>query len=129
MRAAQLDVIESELTRLFANIATDNYRRNNIAHFGGYYASVVYSFFAGMGLNVIAEDASSRGRVDLSIQIGANTYIIEFKVIKRKSKSNSALRQIIQQGYATKYSGNVYQIGIEFSETKRNIVGFAWQRA
>ena len=129
MRAAQLDVIESELTRLFANIATDNYRRNNIAHFEGYYASVVYSFFAGMGLNVIAEDASSRGRVDLSIQIGANTYIIEFKVIKRKSKSNSALRQIIQQGYATKYSGNVYQIGIEFSETRRNITGFAWQQA
>ena len=128
MRAAQLDVIESELQRLFASIVTDNYRKNNIAHFEGYYASVVYSFFVGMGLNVIAEDASSRGRVDLSIQLGANTYIIEFKVVKRKARSNSALRQIIQQGYATKYSGNVYQIGIEFSETRRNIIGFAWQR-
>ena len=128
LRAAQLDVIESELQRLFAGIATDNYRKNDIAHFEGYYASVVYSFFAGMGLNVIAEDASSRGRVDLSIQLGANTYIIEFKVVKRKSKTNSALRQIIQRDYATKYSGNVYQIGIEFSETRRNIVDFAWQR-
>ena len=128
MRAAQLDVIESELQRLFASIATDNYRKNNIAHFEGYYASVVYSFFVGMGLTVIAEDASSRGRVDLSIQLGANTYIIEFKVVKRKARSNSALQQIIQQGYATKYSGNVYQIGIEFSETRRNIIGFAWQR-
>ena len=126
---AQLDVIESELQRLFANIATDNYRKNNIAHFEGYYASVVYSFFAGMGLNVIAEDTSSRGRVDLSIQLGTNIYIIEFKVVKRKAKSNSALQQIIQRGYATKYLGNVYQIGIEFSETKRNMVGFAWQRA
>ena len=128
MRAAQLDVIESELQRLFASIATDNYRKNNIAHFEGYYASVVYSFFVGMGLTVIAEDASSRGRVDLSIQLGANTYIIEFKVVKRKARSNSALQQIIQQGYATKYSGHVYQVGIEFSETKRNIIGFAWQR-
>ena len=129
LRAAQLDVIESELQRLFAGIATDNYRKNEIAHFEGYYASVVYSFFVGIGLSVIAEDASSRGRVDLSIQLGANTYIIEFKVVKRKTKSNSALQQIIQQGYATKYSGNVYQIGIEFSETRRNIVDFAWQRA
>ena len=128
LRAAQLDVIESELQRLFAGIATDNYRKNDIAYFEGYYASVVYSFFVGMGLTVIAEDASSRGRVDLSIQLGANTYIIEFKVVKRKTKNNSALQQIIQQGYATKYSGNVYQIGIEFSETRRNIVGFAWQR-
>ena len=128
LRDAQLASLESELQRLFAGIATDNYRKNDIAHFEGYYASVVYSFFVGMGLNVIAEDASSRGRVDLSIQLGANTYIIEFKVVKRKARSNSALQQIIQQGYATKYSGNVYQIGIEFSETRRNIVGFAWQR-
>ena len=126
--AAQLDVIESELQRLFASIATDNFRKNNIAHFEGYYASVVYSFFAGMGLNVIAEDVSSRGRVDLSIQLDNNTYIIEFKVVKRKSKSNSALQQIVERGYAAKYSGNVYQIGIEFSETRRNIVDFAWQR-
>ena len=126
---AQVDIIESELKRLFASIATDNYRRNNIARFEGYYASVVYSFFAGMGLKVIAEDVSNLGRIDLTIQLENHTYIIEFKVVKRKSKSNSALQQIIQQGYAAKYPGDVYQIGIEFSETKRNITGFAWQRA
>ena len=129
LQTAQLDVIESELTRLFASIAADNYRKNDIAHFEGYYASVVYCFFVGMGFDVIAEDASSRGRVDLSIQFGSNTYVIEFKVVKRKSKANSALQQIIQRGYATKYTGSVYQIGIEFSETRRNIVAFAWQRA
>ena len=124
---AQLDVIESELQRLFAGIAGDNYRKNNIAHFEGYYASVIYSFFTGMGLTVVAEDANSRGRVDLTIQLANNTYIVEFKVVKRKSKANSALQQIIQRGYAAKYAGAVYQIGIEFSETRRNIVNFAWQ--
>ena len=126
---ADLDTIESELTRLFASIATDNYRRNDIARFEGYYASVVYSFFAGMGLTVIAEDVANLGRIDLTIQLAGHTYIIEFKVVKRKSKTNSALQQIIQQGYAAKYAGSVYQIGIEFSETKRNIVAFTWQRA
>ena len=129
LRNAELDNIESRLKRLFASIAADNYRNNDIAHFEGHYASVVYSFFAGMNLMVVAEDANSRGRVDLSIQLGNNTYIIEFKVVKRKSKNNSALQQIIQRGYATKYAGTVYQIGIEFSESKRNITGFAWQRA
>ena len=129
LRSAELDVIESELTRLFASISADNYRKNDIARFEGYYASVVYCFFAGMGLTVIAEDGSSRGRVDLSVRLGSNTYVIEFKVVKRKSKTNSALQQIIRQGYAAKYSGDVYQIGIEFSESKRNIVGFAWQSA
>ena len=126
---AQFDTIESELQRLFASIASDNYRRNDIARFEGYYASVVYSFFAGMGLTVIAEDVANLGRIDLTIQLADHTYIVEFKVVKRKSKANSALQQIIRQGYAAKYSGSVYQIGIEFSETKRNIVAFAWQQA
>ena len=129
LRDAQLATIEAELTRLFASIAADNYRKNDIARFEGYYASVVYSFFAGMGLTVIAEDVANLGRIDLTIQLADHTYVIEFKVVKRKSKTNSALQQIIQQGYATKYSGKVYQIGIEFSETKRNIVAFAWQCA
>ena len=128
LRHADLDTIETELTRLFASIAADNYRRNDIARFEGYYASVVYSFFAGMGLTVIAEDVANLGRIDLTIQLADHTYIIEFKVVKRKSKANSALQQIIQQGYAAKYSGKVYQIGIEFSETRRNIVAFAWQK-
>ena len=126
---ADLNTIESELKRLFASISADNYRKNDIAHFEGYYASVVYCFFTSMGLNVIAEDASNLGRVDLTIQLAGNTYIIEFKVVKRKSKNNSALQQIIQRGYATKYSGSVYQIGIEFSEARRNIASFACQRA
>ena len=129
LRNANLDTIESELKRLFASIAPDNYRKNNIAHFEGYYASVIYSFFVGMGCDVIAEDVANHGRIDLTIQRAGRTYIIEFKVVKRKSKNNSALQQIIQRGYATKYAGTVYQIGIEFSETRRNIVGFAWQRA
>ena len=129
LRDAQLESVERELQRLFAGIAAGNYRKNDIAHFEGYYASVIYSFFVGMGLTVVAEDANSRGRVDLTIQLANNTYIIEFKVVKRKSKANSALQQIIQRGYAAKYAGAVYQIGIEFSETRRNIAGFAWQRA
>ena len=129
LRDGNFAEIESELIRLFASIAADNYRKNDIARFEGYYASVVYSFFVGMGLKVIPEDVSNLGRVDLTIQLAGNTYVIEFKVVKRKSKTNSALRQIIQRDYASKYSGKVYQIGIEFSETKRTIVAFAWQSA
>ena len=129
LRAGDIDTIESGLKRLFASIATDNYRRNDIASFEGYYASVVYSFFVGMGIKVIAEDVSDLGRIDLTIRVADYTYVIEFKVVKRKSKTNSALQQIINQGYAAKYTGKVYQIGIEFSESKRNIVGFAWQQA
>ena len=128
LRDGQLDTVGSTLKRLFASIAADNYRKNDIARFEGYYASVVYSFFFGMGLRVTPEDVANLGRIDLTIQLAGHTYIIEFKVVKRKSKANSALQQIIERGYAAKYSGEVYQIGIEFSETRRNIVAFAWQQ-
>ena len=129
LRDGNFAEIESELIRLFASIAADNYRKNDIARFEGYYASVVYSFFVGMGLKVIPEDVSNLGRIDLTIQLAGNTYVLEFRAVKRKSKTNSALQQIIQRGYASKYSGKVYQIGIEFSESKRNIADFAWRRS
>ena len=129
LRSADLNSVETELKRLFASIVNSNYRKNNIAHFEGYYAAVVYSFLAGMGLDITAEDASSHGYVDLTIQLAEHTYVVEFKVVERPSESNSALQQIIQRGYASKYSGKVYQIGIEFSESERNITSFAWQLA
>ena len=124
---ADLNTIESELKRLFAGIAADNYRKNNIADFEGYYASVIYSFFVGMGLTVIAEDTSSRGRLDMSIQLKDKTYVLEFKVVEHKSSRNSALEQIIARNYAAKYTGAIYQIGIEFSSDQRNIIDFAYQ--
>ena len=129
LRNADLNSVETELKRLFASIANSNYRKNNIAHFEGYYAAVVYSFLAGMGLDITAEDASSHGSVDLTIQLAEHTYVVEFKVVERASATNSALKQIIERGYASKYPGKVYQIGIEFSELERNITGFAWQLA
>ena len=124
---ADLNTIESELRCLFAGIAADNYRKNNIADFEGYYASVIYSFFVGMGLTVIAEDTSSRGRLDMSIQLKDKTYVLEFKVVEHKSSRNSALEQIIARNYAAKYTGAIYQIGIEFSSDQRNIIDFAYQ--
>ena len=129
LRRADLNVVEAELKRLFASIANSNYRKNNIAHFEGYYAAVVHSFLVGMGLDITAEDASSHGYVDLTIHLAGHTYVVEFKVVERPSATNSALQQIIERGYAAKYSGKVYQIGIEFSETERNITDFAWQLA
>ena len=60
---ADLETIGSELKRLFANIAADNYRKNDIARYEGYYASVGYSFFAGMGCEVMAADAGNTEQI------------------------------------------------------------------
>ena len=46
----------------FASIPYEWYTNNDIANFEGYYASVFYSYFAGLGLDVTVEDSSSHGR-------------------------------------------------------------------
>ena len=50
-------------------------------NYEGFYASVVYAYFAGAGFDrVIAEDVTSDGRIDLSVFIDEKVYIFEFKV-------------------------------------------------
>ena len=47
----------------FASIPYEWYTNNDIAHYEGYYASVFYSYFAALGLDITVEDSSSHGRL------------------------------------------------------------------
>ena len=121
---ANLEEFKNTLISLFSSIANDNYRNNNIEHFEGYYASVVYSYLAGSGLDIIAEDVTNRGRIDLTIMVDNNIYIIEFKVGKE-----DALEQIKTKNYAQKYLNkdkDIYLVGINFSKEDKNITLFNW---
>jgi hypothetical protein len=87
----------------------------------------VYCYLAGSGLDIIAEDVTNRGRIDLTIIINNNIYIIEFKM---KSDKNP-LTQIKEKRYYEKYqhtNKEIYLIGIEFDEEIRNISSFEWER-
>ena len=121
-----LAAIEAEFRAVFAGIPADWHRRNDIAHFEGYYASVFYACLAALGFDLRVEDASAAGRVDLALRCEGRVYLFEFKVIERAGKG-AALRQLKERGYAEKYrSGSepVHLIGIEFSEETRNIANF-----
>jgi len=99
-------------------LPVDNYRRNNIENYEGYYASVIYAYFAGMGVTFKLEDATNKA------------YILEFKVTKGTPKTNPALKQIKQKKYYQKYINKydkVYNIGIVFSKKKRNIAKFNYE--
>ena len=72
--------VEAPLRALLAGIPHDWHRRNEIARYEGYWASVFYAHFAALGLDVAAEDATSRGRLDLALRLGAHAYLFEFKV-------------------------------------------------
>jgi len=121
-----MDEFKDIFTSLFASLANNNYTKNDISDYEGYYASVFYAYLSASGLDIIAEDVTNLGRIDLTIKINNNIYIIEFKVDEK-----DALKQIKDKNYAQKYLNedkNIYLIGIEFSKVDKNISKFEWEK-
>jgi hypothetical protein len=124
---ADLNKLHQALMAMFASIPHNNYTRNTISTYEGYYASVVYAFLASLGLDLKVEDPTSTGRIDMTLQFGANIYVLEFKV----DSSDNALEQIKQKDYHLKFTGqdkDIYLIGIHFDSAKRNISSFEWEK-
>jgi len=119
--------LEAHFTQLFASIPADWYRNNPIARYEGYYASVFYSHFAALGLDIVLKDASSHGRLDMAVRFNGQVYLFEFKVVEI-TPEGSALQQIKDRGYADKYRAEgtpIHLIGVEFSRERRAVVEFA----
>ena len=115
----------------FASIPYEWYTNNDIAHYEGYYASVFYSYFAGLGLDITVEDSSSHGRLDMAVLFNGHVYLFEFKVVELAS-AGAALAQLKERRYADKYRGlgqPIHLIGVEFSKDERNIAAFDVERA
>lgn len=118
--------LEIHLRALYASIPHDWYRNNPIAQYEGHYASVFYSHFAALALNITVEDASNHGRVDMTVDFGGHIYLFEFKVVEQLPEGK-ALAQLIEKGYADKYRASgkpLHLVGVEFSSEKREIVAF-----
>ena len=123
--------LEALLRAVFAAIPHQWHTRNDIRDYEGYYASVVYSYFAAQGLDLVAEDSASGGRADMVVRCNGGIYIFEFKLLK-DAPEGKALAQIKEKGYADKYrhpDRPTHLIGVEFSKAERNIVAFEVERA
>ena len=68
------------IRRLFAGIPWQNFRNNDLSEAEGYYASVLYAFFASLNAEIIPEDVSNHGQVDLTVKLADYIYVIEIKV-------------------------------------------------
>jgi Holliday junction resolvase-like predicted endonuclease len=120
--------IKSILQSLFASIPYNNYTGNNITHYEGFYATVVFSYLSSLGLEIIGEDVTNHGRIDITIKIENTIYIMEFKVNRNKE---DALSQIKEKRYYEKYlseNKEIFLVGISFDKEARNINGFEWER-
>ena len=118
--------LEALFRRLLAGIPHDWHRRNDIARYEGYWASVFYAFFQASVDGVSVEDASSRGRLDLAVVSGRNACLFEFKVAERSGRG-AALAQLKARRYADKHRAPnraVDLIGVEVSAETRDIAAF-----
>ncbi|HBE01880.1 MAG TPA: hypothetical protein DC049_05320, partial [Spirochaetia bacterium] len=80
MESANSNALKEALKSFFASIPHDWHRKNNIAEYEGYWATVMYTLFAGMGYEIKAEDTTNRGRLDLMVKTSKNIWLFEFKV-------------------------------------------------
>jgi hypothetical protein len=97
-----------------------------------YYQTVFYLIFKLMGLQVMAEARTSRGRIDAVVELERGTdcpihFIFEFKL---DGRAEAVLAQIKARGYAAQYrlrGKDVYLIGVGFEMAARGIAD--WQVA
>jgi hypothetical protein len=118
---------EQHIRSLFAGIPWRNFTNNDLANFEGYYASVLYAFFASLNAQIIPEDITNHGQADMTIIFRNHIYVMEIKVVdKLPGSNNTALEQIIQRNYAEKYRNRegimVHEVGLVFNKTERNLV-------
>ena len=122
-----MDKFKSSLHSMFAAIPYNNYTKNDLASFEGFYASIIFIYLQSLGFHIIGEDVTNKGRIDLTIKMDNTIYIIEFKV---DTKEN-ALKQIKEKKYYEKYlndNKNIYLIGIGFNTDDKNISEFEWEK-
>jgi hypothetical protein len=113
-------------TAFYASIPHAWYDNSRIADYEGFYASVFYSYFASLGLRIVCEDITNRGRIDMTVEFNGQLYLFEFKVVE-ETPDGRALTQLQARGYADKYRAEgrpIHLIGVEFSKASRTVVGF-----
>ena len=126
LAANDFDGMRDLFEAFYASIPYQWYTNNDIADYEGYYASVFYSYFAAMGVDVVVEDSSSHGRLDMAARANGHVYLLEFKVVEQ-SPPGSALKQLEAKDYAAKYRSSgepIHLVGVEFSSEARNVTAF-----
>ncbi len=80
---------------------------------------MIFVWLSSIGMHLIVEDCTNKGRIDMSVEAEDFIYLIEFKVDMSGEK---ALAQIKTKGYTEKYQGKgkrIMLIGIGFSSAEK----------
>uniref|UniRef100_A0A7C4MNU5 AAA-ATPase-like domain-containing protein n=1 Tax=Desulfatirhabdium butyrativorans TaxID=340467 RepID=A0A7C4MNU5_9BACT len=126
LSAGDFNGLRSLFHAFYASIPHQWYTNNSIDQYEGFYVSVFYSYFAALGLDIRTEESTNHGRIDMAVLFNRQVYLVEFKVVEEEPEGK-AIAQLRNKSYAEKYRSHgwpIHLIGVEFSTTERNIVGF-----
>ena len=124
--SCELSSLQTAIFTLFAAIPYNLFTHNKMYEYEGYYVSVLYAYIKALGIEIIAEDTTNKGRIDLTIKMDEAIYILEFKV-----DGSDPLKQIKEKKYHEKYlyeEKPIYLVGIEFDTKERNLSNFEWEK-
>ena len=130
-QADDLEGVRGLFEAFFAGIPYEWYRRNDLVHYEGYWAALMYSHFAAAGLDVRVEEMTSHGRLDMAVVCPGHVHLYEFKVVEGKPEGR-AVGQMRERGHADKYRDlgvPIRLVSVEFGETERNITAFSVETA
>jgi hypothetical protein len=125
LKGEKLEELREQVEVLISNISYVHYRGESS------YVIAIFSLLYTTGLNVITEDNTNKGRIDLAVIVDRSiVYIIEVKVIEREEEKGKAIKQIQEREYYKKYMNyeRVYIVGIELNRNKKRIVNYEYKR-
>ncbi len=111
---------------LIAGIPHDWFRKNPIAQYEGYWASVFYMALKATGLPSWGEDTTNTGQIDMVVELKDAYVLLEFKIGKQGDEEK-AIKQMKEKGYPQKYINKgkeVILLGLVFDKEQRKIVGY-----
>jgi hypothetical protein len=125
LKKEEIENLREQVEILISNISYVHYKGESS------YVIAIFSLLYSTGLNVITEDNTNKGRIDLTIIVNKEiVYIIEVKVIEREEEKGKAIRQIQEREYYKKYMNyeKIYIVGIEINKEKKKIVNYEYKR-
>jgi hypothetical protein len=125
LKGERLEELREQVEVLISNISYIHYKRESS------YVIAIFSLLYTTGLNVITEDNTNKGRIDLAVIVDRSiVYIIEVKVIEREEEKGKAIKQIEEREYYKKYMNyeKIYIVGIEIDRNKKRIENYEYKR-
>ena len=126
LQSNELHKLETIFKSLFASIPHDWYKKHDMHRYEGFYASIVYSYLVAVGYELIPEDTTNQGQIDLTMKLSDKILIFEFK-LARLGTAAQAIEQIKQRQYPQQYEAEalpIHLVGISFDETDKNVADF-----